>query len=157
MRHRRWLLLSALACSAGAGTLGEMAPPRLGAESIARTTSQRSLYALHCAGCHGFTGAGAPQAGVPDMRQLGRFLALDGGRAYVIKVPGVMASGLDDQQIADVTNWVLATLAKASTPPDQAPYSADEVRRARAEPLADVVAARKLLAEQARTRGLPLD
>ena len=57
----------------------------------------------------------------PDLRRIGRFLALDGGRSYVVKVPGVMASGLDDAQVAGVVNWVLATLARDTAPAGQPP------------------------------------
>ncbi len=64
--------------------------------------------------------------------------ASPGGRAFVISVPGVMGSGLNDQQVADVANWMLATIAKDSVPQGHAPYDAAEVARARAAPLVDV-------------------
>ena len=151
------LTLAGAAASTAAGTLGRQAEPRAGAPSVAITSSVRSLYVVNCAGCHGRDGVGTRAGNVPDMRQLGRFLQLDGGREFVIKVPGVMGSGLSDRQVADVTNWVLATIAPASVPAGHAPYDAVEVRRAREQPLVDVAAARGLLVAQARSRGVAID
>lgn len=140
-----------------AQSLGRQVVPRAQAESVAVTTSVRSQYVVHCAGCHGLDGAGSRIGNVPDMRQLGHFLRLPGGREFVIRVPGVMGSGLNDRQVADVTNWVLTTLAPASLPADHVPYDAAEVQRARRDPLVDVAAARAGLLEEARRRGVPLD
>lgn len=141
-----------------AGTpVGGQAPHRQNAESRPITSSVRSLFVVHCAGCHGMDGSGSPSANVPDMRRLGNFLLLDGGREFIIKVPGVMGSGLSDQQVADVTNWLFATLAKDSTPAGHKAYDEAEVQRARAAPLVDVAAARSRLATQARERGVTLD
>jgi len=153
-------LLAALAAgpagSAGMSVAGQ-APQRQNAESRPITTSVRSLFVVHCAGCHGMDGSGSTSANVPDMRHLGNFLRLDGGREFIVKVPGVMGSGLTDQQVADVTNWLLATLAKDSIPEGHMAYDAGEVQRARAVPLVDVAAARRHLAAQARERGVALD
>ena len=142
--------------SAGASIMGQ-APQRQNAESKPITSSVRSLFVVHCAGCHGLDGSGSASANVPDMRRLGNFLRLDGGREFIVKVPGVMGSGLSDQQVADVTNWLLATLAKDSVPEGHRAYDAAEVQRARAVPLVDVAAARSRLAAQAHERGVALD
>lgn len=136
--------------------LGRMASPRADAPSVATTTTPRANFVLHCAGCHGVDGAGSTIGQVPDLRKLGAFLRLDGGREFVIKVPGVMGSGLNDQQVAEVANWVLATLAKASLPEAHRPFEAAEVTRARAQPLTDVAAERQRLMQQARALGLAL-
>lgn len=156
------VIAALLACTAAVpaatpGTLGMQAAPRPNAESVAVTTSVRSLYVVHCAGCHGRDGAGSVTGNVPDMRRLGRFLQVSGGREFVVSVPGVMGSGLSDAQVADVTNWVLATLARESLPADHRPYSADEVQRARAVPLVDVAGARERIVKEARDRGITID
>jgi mono/diheme cytochrome c family protein len=155
------MLVLALAAAgpvmAAGTTMGEQVTQRQNAESKPITSSVRSLYVVHCAGCHGIDGAGAQAANVPDIRRLGNFLRVEGGRAFVISVPGVMGSGLTDQQVADVTNWLLATMAKASVPEGHQPYDAAEVQRARAVPLVDVAAARRQLAAQARERGVTID
>ena len=116
----------------------------------------RSLYVLHCAGCHGMDASGSALGRVPDMRRVGDFLQLPGGREFIVKVPGVMGSGLDDAQVAAVTNWVLATLAAPSQPPDHRPYDAGEIQQARASPLLDVAAERQRLVSEARQRGVAL-
>ena len=87
---------------------------------------------------------------------MGAFLQVPGGREFVIQVPGVMGSGLGDADVAELTNWLLATLARGSLPPGQMPYSAEEVTRARARPLTDVAAERQRLLERARQAGLEL-
>ena len=135
-------------------TLGRQVRARPDAPSVATTTHARASYVLHCAGCHGVNGAGLPQSYVPGLQRLGDFLRLPGGREFVIKVPGVMGSGLDDAQVAEVANWVFATLAKDSVPAGHAPYDKTEVTRARAVPLVDVASERKRLQEQARQQGL---
>jgi len=150
-----WSLL--LCTQVWAGSLGQQATPRANAESVAITTSVRSLYVVHCAGCHGMDGAGSVLGNVPDMRRLGHFLRLEGGREFVVSVPGVMGSGLTDQQVADVTNWVLGGMARASLPEGHKPYSAAEVGQARAVPLLDVAAARARLKEQALGRNVEID
>lgn len=155
-----------LAAGAGAGAaqalggqnmvLGRMVQPRADAPSVAPTTHARARWVLHCAGCHGVDGAGTEAGRVPDLRRLGAFLRVDGGRQFVIKVPGVMGSGLDDAQVAEVTNWVLSTLAAGSVPDGHRPFTAAEVAQARQRPLADVAAERQRLLERARAAGLAL-
>lgn len=151
------LACAALPAAAQSTVVGRQARPSLPGESVARTSSVRSQYLLHCAGCHGMDGAGSVRGNVPDMRELGRFLRVEGGRAFLIQVPGVMGSGLSDQQVAEVTNWVLATLAAGSLPPGHRPYTGEEVQRARAVPLLDVAATRAGLVERARAQGLALE
>ena len=137
--------------------LGRIVLPRAEAHSVSVTTSARSHYVLHCAGCHGVDGAGAPEKYVPDLRRLGQFLRIEGGRAFVISVPGVMGSGLDDRQVTEVANWLLATMARASVPEGHQPFSVDEVARARARPLVDVATERQRLVPRARAAGGVID
>jgi mono/diheme cytochrome c family protein len=159
MRRTAVLLAAAFVAAGSAAaqtvsmTLGHSVS-RPGAPSVAPTSSARSLFVLHCSGCHGRDGAGATD--VPDMRQLGQFLRLDGGREFIVKVPGVMNAGLSDGQIADVTNWVLATIAPDSLPTNHRPYEATEIARARLAPLADVATSRAALIAQARAKGIEL-
>ena len=152
-------LLPAAAAAMGGQNmvLGRIVLPRADAPSVAVTTSARSDYVLHCAGCHGVDGAGSPAHYVPDLRQLGRFLQVEGGRSFVISVPGVMGSGLGDRQVAEVTNWLLATMARSSVPAGHRPYTVDEVTRARATPLADDAGRRQTLVDRARSSGVKLD
>lgn len=136
--------------------LGRQVPARADAPPVATTTQARSHYVLHCAGCHGFDGAGSRAGQVPDMRRMGDFLRVPGGREFVVQVPGVLGSGLDDAQVAEVTNWLLATLAAPSRPAGFEPYDAAEVAQARARPLVDVAARRRQLVEAGRALGITL-
>jgi mono/diheme cytochrome c family protein len=136
--------------------LGRMVPARADAPSAGTTRHVRAHYVLHCGGCHGMDGAGSQLGGVPSLKRLGEFLRVSDGRDFVIKVPGVMGSGLTDAQVAEVTNWVLATLARGSVPLEHRPYDAEEVRRARAQPIVDVAAERSRLVREARERGVDL-
>ena len=117
-------------------------------------TQVRSLYQLHCAGCHGATGQGLYGAHVPDLRPMGRFLSLPGGREFLMRVPGVMGSGLDDAQVAAVLNWMMHSLADPM--PDDNPFTAAEIGRARAQPLVDVMQERRRLMQLATKSGLTL-
>lgn len=115
-------------------------------------SSPRSLYVLHCAGCHGMDASGVPGQGVPTMRgNLGQFMRLPEGRAFLLQVPGVNNAGLTDAQIALVTNWMVQTFSADTAPPGWPAYTAAEVAAARASRPGDVTRARAdLLARLAR-------
>lgn len=71
-------------------------------------SSPKNLYIHHCIGCHSMDGSGAPEAGVPSMRGLlGKFLQVPGGREYIVQVPGVMNSPLNDGEVAKLMNWLV--------------------------------------------------
>jgi mono/diheme cytochrome c family protein len=147
---------SAQAQDAVVTTLGRQVLARLDAPVVATTSSARASYVLHCSGCHGLDGDGLPASYVPGLKRVGDFLRVPGGRDFVVKVPGVMNSGLDDAQIADMTNWLLATIARESVPGDHRHYDATEVARVRATPLPDVMAERRRLQALARQQGLTI-
>jgi len=102
-------------------------------------------YMLHCQGCHGPSGAGAPGA-VPSFRgQVAKFLRVAGGREYLIRVPGVSQSELTDARVAEVLNWIVSEFDGGDRPADSPPFTADEVGRYRRPPLADVERVRREL------------
>jgi len=110
-------------------------------------------YMLHCQGCHGPDGAGAPGA-VPTFRgQVGKFLLVPGGREYLIRVPGVSQSELSDARVAEVLNWIVAELDGGGQPAGEARFTADEVSRHRRPPLADVDAVRAGLMRELQVSG----
>lgn len=75
---------------------------------------------------------------VPVLRDhVGTFLCSAEGRAYIGRVPGVSMSLIrDDQELADVMNFVLFRLGGASTPAGTKPFTAAEIHVARAQPIA---------------------
>jgi hypothetical protein len=107
----------------------------------------RTDYVLHCQGCHGPDGGGAPGA-VPSFRHhVAKFVTVSGGREYLIRVPGTSQSELDDARVAALLNWILREFSPAEVPPDFAPFSAEEVTRHRRPPLIDVVGTRRTLVQ----------
>jgi mono/diheme cytochrome c family protein len=104
-------------------------------------------YALNCQGCHRADGAGTPGS-VPALAgSVGRFLRVPGGREFLVQVPGVATSALDDAALAAVLDWVLGRFGADGVPPGTSPYTADEVGRLRRSPLTDVQRARQALIE----------
>ena len=106
--------------------------------------SASNLYLLNCWGCHGSHGEGI-KGTAPPLVGLADFLKASGGRAYLIEVPGVSLSALNDAQIATVMNWVLENMSA-----DQSfvPYTADEVHRLRATRLAELSKTHRALLDQ---------
>jgi mono/diheme cytochrome c family protein len=99
-------------------------------------------YALQCQGCHLADGSGSPRAGVPRLVGVGRFLGVEGGRAYLVQVPGVGQAPLDDEAIAALLNWVLVRFSADQLPDPFVPYTGGEVREYRSAAPIDVLAVR---------------
>jgi mono/diheme cytochrome c family protein len=103
------------------------------------------LYVMHCRGCHGPEGQGAP-GGAPDLRDnVGRFLLVPGGREYLIRVPGTSQSELDDAQTAALLNWMVRTFGPARVAAEFSPFTTAEVAAHRRPMLLDVGATRAAL------------
>lgn len=101
-------------------------------------------YVMHCRGCHGPDGQGAP-GGAPDLRGgLGRFLAVAGGREYLMRVPGTSQSELDDARTAALLNWMVRELDPGTV---FVPFTAAEVAAHRRPVLLDPAAERARLLE----------
>ncbi|MHB8380845.1 MAG: c-type cytochrome [Candidatus Binataceae bacterium] len=125
----------------------------LAAPLASRAEPPAELYTLNCWGCHGAGAAGIPGT-VPRLaHSMGYFLRIPAGRAYLVQVPGVENSALDDAQTAAVLNWMLQTFSRAELPPDFKPYTAAEVETLRAHRLDSVIETRRVLAKQLAARG----
>ena len=108
-------------------------------------------YALNCQGCHRADGTGTPGSIPPLAGSVARFLAVPGGREYLVQVPGVAQAPLDDAALAAVLNWMLGQFDAAHVPADFTAYAPDEIGRLRTRPLTDVESVRtRLLGEVAR-------
>ena len=105
----------------------------------------QARYLLHCRGCHLANGSGvAPD--VPTLvDEIGRLVASPAGREYVVRVPGVSQSALDDEDLAVVLNWILETFNADTLPADFRSYSAGEITEAREKVLADPLKYRRSL------------
>jgi len=98
-----------------------------------------TLYMMECQGCHLADGSGGLNS-VPTLHNsVARFLAVPGGREYLVRVPGVALSPLSDEDTAAVLNWLLRTFGPLELAQQYAPYTAEEVARLRQAPLAEIV------------------
>jgi hypothetical protein len=105
----------------------------------------RIAYWLHCAGCHGLQGLGAPPEVPSLIDEPGRIVQLPGGREYMVAIPGVSQAGLNDVELAKVLNYMMHEFSPRTLPAEFEPFSADEVGRFRAEALIDPLLRREQL------------
>ncbi len=95
-------------------------------------------YKLHCMGCHLPDASGGPPD-VPDLRgEMGCMLGVDGGREYLVQVPGASQAPITDAELAAVVNFMLETFSAATLPEDYRPLTEQEVARWRKDWLMDV-------------------
>ncbi len=105
----------------------------------------KSDYMIHCMGCHMMDGSGMPPE-VPSFDdRLAEIVAKDGGRAYLIRVPGASQSPLSDEALANVLTWVLKEYASAALPDDFRDFTGAEVAKFRPMILADPEKVRRKL------------
>lgn len=109
-------------------------------------------YMLNCQGCHGAEGAGTADGVVPVMKDfVGKFLSVEDGREFLVRVPGSANAPLTDAALAEVLNWMLPQLSPAEIPEGFEPYTAAEVAELREHPLADVISERAKLVARMQT------
>jgi hypothetical protein len=139
----RFALVAALLAAAPIG-----AADRTAAAPLHRYQGAELDWALRCGGCHGIRGQGTP-GHVPRLAGfVGHFTRHSEGRDYLLRVPGVVRARLDDSRLAAVLNWVLASLSRDQVAADFAPFTSEEVARARRAPLVAPQATRaRLIAE----------
>ncbi len=105
----------------------------------------QSNYRLNCQGCHLADGSGLPGS-VPSMQGfVGSFLSVPGGRDFLVQVPGSANSPLNDAELAELLNWILATMSTEQTAPGFEFYTEAEVRQTRRQVLVDVAHVRSEL------------
>ena len=100
-------------------------------------TTPQSDYVEHCSGCHGMQGNSAP-AEIPVLRdRIGYFMCIPEGRDYLIRLPNVAYSAIsDNQELADMMNFVVFGLGGRSAPQSAKPFTAAAVARLRRNALA---------------------
>jgi mono/diheme cytochrome c family protein len=113
------------------------------------TDDAQADYMLNCQGCHLADGSGFPARQVPALRnEVGKFLAVAGGREFLVQVPGSAQSNLSDARLAAVLNWLLQEFSAEQLPADFQPYQVEEVHRLRQSPLLEVAQPRAELIEK---------
>lgn len=102
-------------------------------------------YQVFCRGCH-LPDAGGMEGKVPRIKgYIGHFLKVEGGREFLVQVPGSANAAIDDVQLAELLNWIIAEFAGASLPDNFQPYTVAEVALLRRKPLNDVNTVRAAL------------
>ena len=130
------------------GSLGLLCHSLLAGAEESPFNLGRQNYILNCQGCHLPDASGSPGL-VPRIKDfVGYFLQVEGGREFIVQVPGSANAPINDQELADVLNWMLHEFSKKEIPQDFAPYSAEEVGRLRQKPLVDVNGSRARLIEK---------
>ena len=124
-----------LVCDLATPALAAPALPELA--GLPELTGPQSDYVEHCSGCHGMQGNSAP-AEIPVLRdRVGYFLCTREGRDYLIRLPNVAYSAIgDNQELADMMNFVVFGLGGASAPKGARPFTSGEVARLRGNALA---------------------
>lgn len=130
-----------------AAAAATVVPPTHG-EAGEASQDARLNYVINCQGCHKPDGSGQPGFIPPLRGSVGRFLATEDGRAFLIRVPGVAQSTLSDGDLADVLNWTLLNFDRANLPAGFRPYTPEEVRAGRARPLSDTIRTRETIVRQ---------
>ena len=106
-------------------------------KGLPELTTPQSDYVEHCSGCHGMQGNSAP-ADIPVLRdRVGYFMCTRAGRDYLIRLPNVAYSAIgDNQELADMMNFVVFGLGGNSAPKGTKPFTAAEVAKLRTRALA---------------------
>lgn len=123
-------------------------PMKVAAEVNEKINEQRAKfnYQMFCQGCH--TGDGSGHKDVPTLKGfMGHFLNSQEGREYLVRVPGSANSALNNEQLAEVLNWMLVNFAEQSAPNDWQAFEVDEVTEYRKAPLFEVINYRKQLVQ----------
>ncbi|MGE8063636.1 cytochrome C [Pseudomonas sp. NPDC089569] len=117
-------------------------------------------YQLQCAGCHLGDGSGSAANDTPRMKGfVGNFLKVPGGREFLVRVPGMSQSALNNAQLADLLNWLMREdgMAGKSMPADYQPYTAEEVTALRAKTMLNLPGTRADLIKQMRAQGIAIE
>jgi mono/diheme cytochrome c family protein len=112
-------------------------------------TNVAQNYVLFCGGCHGEAGRGVPHKVPALAEKIGRYLRVEGGREFLVRVPGVANSQLSDAAAAAVMNLCLEKFAAPVERAGVAPYTAADIAAARRQPMLEVERVRHALLAQA--------
>ena len=111
-------------------------------------------YILKCSGCHGADGSGSKIGGIPEIpNNIGVLSSNFDGRLYLMHVPGISASGLNDHELATLMNWLTDKWGDGS---QVKPYTATEIATLKQKPLDDIVKFRRTLVDEYQKEGKQL-
>lgn len=136
----RLVVLPVLLCAAAvAAHAGGIAP-----DLTRNGRSPHVNYMTECQGCHLPDGSGQ-KGSVPSMKaELHRFLKVEGGREFLVQVPGSANSKLSDADLATLLNWLLPKMGGIAADGFK-PYTPEEIATYRSQRLVDVTGTRAAL------------
>ncbi|MFV0292248.1 MAG: c-type cytochrome [Paracoccus sp. (in: a-proteobacteria)] len=110
----------------------------------------RANYILNCSGCHGMTGMGTLEGGIPPFPDSVQKIAnSENGRTYLLHVPGVVDNDMTDAEVADVLNYILDQWGDG-----EGHFTETEVSVRRAVEIGDVVVYRRQLVTELGATGI---
>lgn len=121
-------VVSAFVLAAPASASGDLA-------GVSHVGKARQDWILQCQGCHRADASGTAETTPAMNGMIAKFLWVDGGREYLIRVPGVSTAPLSDKALASLINWTLWTFDAEHLPEDFKPYDEKEVGSLRRKPL----------------------
>ncbi|MBS0968670.1 hypothetical protein JK232_07165 [Nissabacter archeti] len=122
------------------------------AEAYREKNTPWQNYVLRCSGCHDMDGSGSLPGGIPPLPGfLGTFTKDPAGRLYLMHVPGIVASSLNDAQLAELMNYLND---KWGDPQGYPAFTAQEVNTLRSTPVEDVVKYRRELVKRYLKEGM---
>jgi hypothetical protein len=107
-------------------------------------------YLLYCRGCHLHTGDAVPSANVPSLQALAPLLRSQEGRDYIVRVPGVSQTPMNNAQLAAVLNWVVTNFNADAVDEGFRAFTEEEVANARGKVLTDPLRARTSILGESR-------
>ncbi len=106
----------------------------------------RLAWMLQCQGCHRADGTGTGDEVPAIAGQVSRFLHVEGGREFLVRVPGVASAPLGDADLAALVNWMLVEFDPGHLPESFTPYEPAEIAALRTRPFGpEVVSERQRL------------
>lgn len=123
----------------------------------ARAESPAYQYALNCLGCHTLEGVSPPLGRIPPLRDVvGHFTRTDQSRYYLINVPGIKDSGINDAETSALLNWLVETYGGDSVPQEWQRFEPAEIAALRRRRPNDIMAVRAQVREELSALGFDI-
>lgn len=127
------------------------------APASAGQDTPETLFMLHCSGCHLPDGTGSKIGGIPPFPGIvGKHLHHPEGRRYLANVPGVINSGLGDDDTARLLNWILDTWGARNRPKNAAAFTGEEIGRLRGTAVDEIYELRNRIGADLKRRGIDI-
>lgn len=120
------VILASCLMMAGVAWAGDGLDSTTTSSSTQALSRPMQMFALNCQGCHGSMGSKGQE--IPTLaNRIGYFARAQEGRAFLVQVPNVALSAINDTDLAAMLNWMLTSYSAEQLPSNFKPYTADEV------------------------------